>query len=180
MAKEAKRVSAKYNVILACILVVLVGYYLIFELPAAQENPPIDRGTPIYLLDPWDVKKIQVVNNDGEQLVAERDGQQWRLLKGKQNDRLDETLGDFVNSLVMTVEIDTFPFGKDDLRHCGLDKPSYTVTVTDVTGKTYLLFVGETTPVGTCVYTRFADTSKILIVGALLNYELGKLDSLMQ
>ena len=171
--------SAKHNILLALILIVLVGYYVFFEGGTPPKETKILRGTPIYLIAPWDIKKVHVVTEDGD-LLAERDGEQWQLLKGKPVEGVTGKIDDFVTSLLMTVEIDKFPFDENLARECKLDNPSYTVTVTDITDKTYTLLVGGKTPVGTCLYVMFADTPQIVVVGALLDYELGKLDSLMR
>ena len=180
MAEEAKRVSARYNVLLAVILILIVGYYALFEVDSPPEEMKTLRGESIYLIEPWDVKTVQVIADGGKELLAERQGDRWRIKEGKQIDGFEAKVDDFVANLLMTVEIDKFPFEENLLSECGLDNPSYTITITDITDKSYTLFAGDKTPVGTCLYTRFADTPQIVVVGALLDYELGKVDSLME
>ena len=172
--------SAKHNVVLAVILSVLVGYYVLFELPEPSEEIKILRGTSIYLIEPWDVKGLQVVADVGKQVVAERREERWHLEQGRQVDGWEGKIRDFVTNLLMTVEIDKFPVEENLFRECGLENPSYTITVTDITDKSYTLFAGDKTPVGTCLYAQFSDTPNILVVGALLRYELGKMDELME
>jgi len=180
VAEETKRVRAKHNVLLGVILVVLVGYYALFEVSSPPQETKVVRGTPIYLVEPWDVKRIAVAGEDEKQVVAEREEKRWLLIKGKPESGFETKVDDFVTALLMTVEIDKFPYEENLRSDCGLDNPSYTVTLTDITDKTYTLFVGGKTPVGTCIYARFADSPNILVVGALLGYELSKLDSLME
>ena len=164
----------------AFILIILVGYYVLFEPSSPPERPDIKRGKPICLIEPWSVKKVWVVSEGKGEVIFEREGEGWTLTKGKKADNLGSTLEDFVDSLLMTVEIDKFPIKDKVVNECGLDNPTYTVILTDVTDKTYHLIVGDSTPVGTCLYAQFAESPDVLIVGALLNYELGKLDSLME
>ena len=172
--------SAKHNALLGLVLIVLIGYYVFFEASSPSPEPKIMRGASIYLIEPWDVKQVEVATADGKEVDFERGGHGWRLNKGNQVDGLQDRLDDFVTSLLMTVEIDKIPLEGKVLSDCGLVNPSYTITVTDITDKTYTLFVGDKTPVGTCLYGRFDDTTQVLVGGALLSYELSKLNSIME
>jgi len=174
-------VRPKHNLILAVVLICLIGYYLAFEYSPSEETEPIYRGTPIYLVEPWNVKRVHVIETgEGQEVVFERSREGWTLVKGKEDvPRFETFLNDFVETLLRTVEIDSVGVEGKNVCDFGLDRPSYLVTITDATDKTYNLLVGGRTPVGTCVYAQFTDATKILVVGALLNYELGKLDRFM-
>ena len=182
MAQEAERVRQRYNAVLLLVLLALTGYYVAFETSGEGpgEGKKVKRGTPIYLLEPWNVAGLRVEAHDGRELFCERvEGGAWSVRKGKENENLSGIVDDFVGSLLATVEIDKTAVEGQDLCDFGFDSPAFTITLTDVTNKTYQLFLGDSTPGGTCLYARFADAHQILIVGALLDWELKKLDPLM-
>lgn len=169
----------RHVIALAVAFLILSGYYGLFEVSNSPDDPKAKKGKPVFLLDPWDVKALRVVTQDGRQFSCERDGDRWHLVAGKQNDGYEGTIEDFIASLLATVEIDQFPQSDQDLANFGLVNPRMSITVTDVTGKAYQLTLGDSTPAGTCLYARFTDTPKILIVGALLDWEVKKLNPLL-
>jgi len=168
----------KHILFAAVILFGLVVYYAIFEHKVSSETAPDYLGPPILLLDYRAVKKIQVRTNDGKEFVAERREMSWDLVKGNRAEKWRSKVADFVLYFISAIEIDKIPIENVQLSKYGLENPPYEVTLTDITDKTYQLVIGDNTPVRTSVYAKFLDSPHIIIVGALLNWELSKLDPL--
>ena len=168
----------KHILYAAVILFGLVLYYAIFEYGGSSETEPDYLGPPILLLDYRAVKKIQVRTNDGKEFIAERKELSWELLKGNKAEKWKSKVADFVLYFISAIEIDKIPIEGVALSKYGLEKPQYEVTLTDITDKTYQVAIGDNTPVRTSVYAKFHDSPHIIIVGALLNWELSKLKPL--
>ena len=169
----------KHILILAVVLLGLVIYYNLFESNGASKKSEERPGTPVFLLQYGDVKKLHVVTSDDKELVCERQGRGWSIIKGRNAGNGQEKIDDFVVSLLMTVEIDKILSKNVQLDKFGLKKPAYQINLTDITDKSYQLLAGDTTPTGTCIYAKLADSPDIIIVGALLKWELSKIDSLL-
>jgi len=106
-------------------------------------------------------------------------GESWRLWKGTQTENVQSTVEDFVTALFATQQIDRFPAQGQSMGDFGLDTPSHIITVTDRTDKDYQLRLGETSPTGACTYAQFAESPDILVVGALLEWEVQKVEPLL-
>ena len=169
----------RYIFILAFVLLGSVLYYNIFEFNAASKKSEERPGTPVFLLQYGDVKKIDVATSDGSELIFERQGRLWTIIKGKKAEKFNEIADDFIVNLLMTSEIDRIISENVQLDKFGLKNPAYQIEVTDITDKSYQLLVGDTTPTGTCVYAKFTDCPNIIIVGALIKWELSKLDPVL-
>ncbi|MFH0811392.1 MAG: DUF4340 domain-containing protein [Pseudomonadota bacterium] len=169
----------KHILFLAAILFVLVAYYMIFEFIAPPKKTGEDIGLPILLLDYYDVKKLEIRTSDGKELLCERIEGHWNVIKGQKTEKWADKIADFVANFLRTVEIDKIPVQDAQLSIFGLEHPSYEITVTDITDKTYRLLIGDTTPVKTSIYAKFVDSPHIIIVGALLNWELTKISPLL-
>lgn len=167
----------KHILYAALILLALVSYYSFFEFGKNQEKPPY-LGPPLLFLDYRDVKRIQIKTSEGKELICERNRGEWNLIKGNKVEKWRSKIADFVSYLISAVEIDRFAVKSSQLGKFGLEDPPYKITVTDVTDKTYQLMIGDDTPVRTCVYVKFVDYPEVIIVGALLNWELSKISSL--
>ena len=155
----------KHILILAIILLGLVTYFSIFEMFPSPEEPE-DIGPPVFFLDYRDVKKIQIRTSEGEELICERKERGWDLIKGEETEKWRAKIADFVLYLLWAVEIDKIPVENSQLSYYGLENPAYWITLTDVTDKTYQLMTGDSTPVKTSVYAKFADSPNIIIIGA--------------
>ncbi|MBN2468687.1 MAG: DUF4340 domain-containing protein [Deltaproteobacteria bacterium] len=169
----------KHLLIVALILFCLVVYYNLFEYGYGRNEAAEQQWSPIIFLQYGDVKKVSATTSDGKESVFERTGNRWRIIKGTQVERWQEKVQDFVMNLLMTVEIDKIPADEVELSAFGLDNPRYRITITDVTDKSYQLLVGKQSPTRTSVYAKFADSPSVLVVGALLNWEISKIDPLL-
>lgn len=168
----------KHILFAAVILFGLVVYYAVFEYGVSSEKVPEYIGPPILFLDYRAVKKIAVKTPDGKEFIAERKEMSWDLVKGNKAEKWRSKVTDFVLYFISAVEIDKISAEEVQLSNYGLETPQYEVTLTDITDKTYQLAIGDTTPVRTSVYAKFLDAPHIIIVGALLNWELSKLGPL--
>jgi hypothetical protein len=162
----------KHILALALILLALATYYSVFEADFATRKPGGPTGPPILLLHDSDVKRVEIQKADGRTIRCERTGYNWRMVEGVETERWNETIEDFVAYFVSAPEVDKFSDSGLQLSEYGLDTPGYRITITDLTDKPYHLLVGNTTPVGVAVYAKFAESPQVIIVGALLNWEL--------
>jgi len=172
-------VRGRYVLALAAVFLALVSYYLIFE---SAEDPGLKQTQKrilLFSLAPWDVKALRVVTFDGRELFCERKGESWRLWKGTQTENVQSTVEDFLTALFTTQQIDRFAAQGQSMGDFGLDTPSHIITVTDRTDKDYQLRLGETSPTGACTYAQFAESPDILVVGALLEWEVQKVEPLL-
>lgn len=166
----------KHILLLALILFALTAYYSVFEADFASRKPAGPTGPPLLLLHYSDVKRVEIQAADGRAVRCERaGGYTWKLLEGSQAEQWNMKIEDFVAYFVSAPQIDKFPEDPLRLSEFGLDNPGYRITITDVTDKPYHLLVGNTTPVGVSVYAKFVESPEVIIVGALLNWELTKL-----
>ena len=168
----------RHLLIAAIVLLVLVIYYAIFEFGISSDTSKQYIGPPILFLNYRDVKKLHIKTSEGKELICERKGKGWEVIKGTKVKGWRSKVADFVSYLISAVEIDKIPVKNSQLSKYGLENPAYEITLTDITDKTYQLIIGDSTPVRTSVYAKFADSPHIIIVGALLNWELSKLSSL--
>ena len=79
----------------------------------------------------------------------------------------------------MLVEIEKFGVENIPLKTFGLENPTFRITLTDITDKTYQILIGDTNPVRTSIYVKRAESPQVIIVGAVLNYELQKISPLL-
>lgn len=169
----------KHILVLALILLVLTAYYSVFEADFDSRKPAGPVGPPILLLHYSDVKRVEIQAADGRAVRCERSGPTWTLLQGNNAEQWESKITDFVGYFVSAPEVDKFPEDPQRLSEFGLDNPGYRITIIDVTDKPYHLIVGNTTPVGVSVYAKFVESPEVIIVGALLNWELNKLGPLL-
>ena len=168
----------KHTLIVALILLGLVIYYSFFEYHDSSKDPGKKIGPPLLALRPEEVKRIEVKSLNGDELIGEWKGRRWSLVKGKAVGDWGGTIEDFIVNLVMTVEIDKFPVESSQFKVYGLENPDFQITLIDITDKTYQILIGDTNPVRTCIYVKLAESPLVVIVGAVLNYELQKISPL--
>jgi len=169
-------VSVRGTGFLVGVLVVLAGYLWLVEVQPRRAAAPVPVGTPSappLLGAPGDVARVELVEA-GKQLTALRRGDDWtdgsgRAWRPGAVTDLVATLGDL--RPIMVVDQDPaqpadYGLGPDDtrLRLFGPD------------GKPLLaLEVGERNPAWTGLYARLAGHAEVILVGAVLRWELEKL-----
>ena len=169
----------KYTLIVAVILLGLVIYYSFFEHHDSSEDRGEKIGPPVFALRPGEVKKIEINTLNGGEMVGEWKERRWSLLKGNGVGNWEARIDDFIVNLLMLVEIEKFRVENTQLKNFGLENPRLQITLTDITDKTYQIFIGDTNPGRTSVYIRRAESPQVIIVGAILNYELQKIAPLL-
>jgi len=131
-------------------------------------------------LRPEEVKKIEIKRLNGGELIGERNEmRRWVLVKGNRDEQEELKVNDFIFSLLMLVEIEKFRVENTQLKTFGLENPAVQITLTDITDKTYQILIGDTNPVRTSIYVKRAESPQVIIVGAILNYELQKIAPLL-
>jgi hypothetical protein len=162
----------KHTLSIALILFGLLIYYFFFEYQSVSKENVEQAGPSIFALNPRQVKKIEIKGLlNGDEFIGEWKGR-WILIKGNNIHNSETTIRDFVLYLLTAVEIDKFPVENSLLKNYGLEKPSYQITLTDVTEKTYRFLIGGSNPNKTCVYVKFAESPNVIVAGALLTHEL--------
>ena len=169
----------KHTLIVALLLLGLVGYYSFFEYHAPLKEREIKPPGPLlFEISPGEVKKVEIQRLDGGELIAERNGRWWILLKGNRIEQWESKVNDFIFNLLMLVEIEKFLVENSQLKDYGLENPAFQITLTDISDKTYRLLIGGSNPGSTSVYVKFVESPNVIIAGAILNWEFSKLSSL--
>jgi len=168
-------VKEKHTLIIVLILLGLVVYYSFFEYNAVSKKKGGVIGTPLLAFSPEEVKKIEIKKITGDELIGEREGRRWRLLKGNMIENWEPSINDFIVNLLTSVEIEKFRVENSELKNYGLETPAFQITLTDITDKTYQILIGDTNPGRTSIYVKFAESPHVIISGAVLNYELQKI-----
>lgn len=139
----------------------------IFEEPL--ETPPGGRITHLLSFDAADVTAI-TVRRGSAQWRAERSGASWSGA-GRATD-MDE----FLRDLAELAEIMPIGSGPDTLREHGLEPPQGSVELTRATQPPILLLIGARNPPGTGVYVRVGADGPVVLTGALLLWDLEKVE----
>ena len=169
----------KHTLIVALLLLGLVVYYSFFECHDSSKDRGKKIGPPLLALRPEEVKKIEINSLNGGELIGAWKEKRWSLLHGNTVGNWEATIDDFIVNLLMTVEIEKFGVENIQLKNFGLENPAFRITLTDITDKTYQILIGDTNPVRTSIYVKRAESSQVIIVGAVLNYELQKIAPLL-
>jgi hypothetical protein len=179
LAEEAERLKEKHTLLVVLILLGLVIYYSFFEYHDSSKDRGKKIGPPLLALSPEEVKKIEIKSLNGGELIGVWKEKRWSLLKGNEVGNWKATIDDFIFNLLMTVEIEKFRVESSQLNAYGLENPAFQITLTDITDKTYQILIGDPNPVRTSVYVKLAESPLVIIVGAVLNYELQKITPLL-
>ena len=139
----------------------------IFEEP--REAPPGELVTHLLAFDPKTVTAI-TVRRGAAQWRAERTGDGWSGA-GRATD-----MDDFLHDLVDLSEIMPIEVGPDTLREHGLEPPQASVELTRTGAPPIVLLVGARNPPATGVYVRVGADGRVVLTGALLLWDLEKVE----
>jgi hypothetical protein len=131
-----------------------------------------DAERKLMTLNAGDVKRVVVTptTGDGERLAFERVGtSEWRLVEPVRA----PTDAFKVDALVRDV-VELRSRGQVPPADKGTDQPQYTVELTDGSGKTTTLKVGNRSPVGDMLYVRLNDDGQADVVSASILTQLEK------
>jgi hypothetical protein len=169
----AAQPSARGTAILLAVLAALAAWLWLFErarlvAPAAPETEP-----PLLAASPDDVARLALVER-GTALVASRAEDGWVDDAGRRwpGDAVDDVL-QAIASLRPLMTVDPDPRLADDY---GLGPAATRLELADGAGRRLVaLDVGERNPAGTALYVRRGDDRTVVLVGAVLAWELDKL-----
>jgi hypothetical protein len=139
----------------------------IFEEP--REVPPGEQVKRLLAFDPATVTAVTVRRGD-QQWRAERSGAGWSGA-GRATD-----MDDFLHDLAELAEIMPIEVGADTLRDHGLDPPQGSVELRRAGEPPLLLLIGLRNPPATGVYVRLGADGPVVLTGALLLWDLEKLE----
>jgi hypothetical protein len=168
--------TTRGTALLLGVLLLLVAYLWLAEVEPRRHQaraPASTESAPLLTVPPGAVARV-ALEERGARLTAVRHDRQWVDERGR------SWRGDAVNGLVdtlrslrpvMVVESDPAEPSEYGL---GPDAPRLEVSADD--GKPVLaLEVGETNPAATGVYARVAGRREVVLIGALVRWELDKL-----
>ena len=139
----------------------------IFEEP--QETPPADQITHLLAFDPATVTAVTVRRHD-RQWRAERTADGWSGA-GRSTD-----MDDFLHDLGELAVILPIAVGSDTLRDHGLDPAQASIELTRAGAPPIVLHVGARNPPATGVYVRVGTDGPVVLTGALLLWDLEKVE----
>jgi hypothetical protein len=177
---EEKAEKLKKPIIVAAVLfTALLFFYLVFEGDTPDEKAVL-QGERFLSLKASDIREIKIVTREGLAFECAKDsGGAWHIVKGEKETTAEEKIDDFLEAMTTLVKIDHFSVNANLLDQYGLREPSAQITLTDLTQKTHDILVGDKTPdASTGVYVMSGNDNRVVILGAVLNWELFKLSSL--
>lgn len=139
----------------------------IFEEP--REPAPGDQIKHLLAFDPAKVTAITVRRGD-RQWRAERTAGTWSGA-GRATD-----MDDFLHDLGELAEIMPIEINADTLRDHGLDPPQGSIEISRADQPPLLLLIGLRNPPATGVYVRVGADGPVVLTGALLLWDLEKLE----
>lgn len=139
----------------------------IFEEP--RDTPPADQVTHLLAFDPAAVTAVAVRRGD-QRWRAERAADGWSGA-GRDTD-IDGFLHDLGElAVILPIEV-----GPDTLRDHGLEPPQASVELTRAGAPPIVLQIGARNPPATGVYVRLGDQGPVVLTGALLLWDLEKVE----
>ena len=132
---------------------------------------PHQRWVKVFPLERSRVREVEVAWRGGPHLVMRRQGDSWWMVRPRRYEVDPERMESLLDSVLFPVEIDTISQQPGDLSQFGLDPPRARLTVGDARDRRTLL-LGDYTPTRTCSYVKWAGSSRVFTVGALLMDDL--------
>ncbi len=153
-------------------LVVIVGALVLSNQPAAAPENGTPTATPsagpvFEGLDTTNVVRLEIIKTeDSGKVVMTKDAANvWTIAEATNPQTLatDQTKAtDVVSKLAEVTALDKFE--SETLADFGLDKPTYTMTMTDADGKTYIIKVGNKSAVNPRYFALVNDDAKTVYV----------------
>ena len=134
-----------------------------------REAPPGEQVKRLLSVDPTTVTAITVRRGD-QQWRAERTADGWTGA-GRATD-----MNDFLRDMSELAEIMPIEIGADTLRDHGLDPPQGSIELSRAGQPPVLLLIGRRNPPATGVYVRVGADGPVAVTGALLLWDLEKLE----
>lgn len=141
--------------------------------------PPGNTGAPsrplLIAVAPESVRRVEV-SRDGWLVRFERTSGGWRFADGDALPVPDDRIDQFVRTIAGLERLEQVADPGASLAEFGLDPPRATVVITADGEKR--IAIGERNPALTGLYVQVAPDPHVLLVGAILQWELDKLAAL--
>jgi len=174
MTVAEPHVVPRGTAILLTILAGLIGYLWLFELRPRERPAPVDEPPPLLVAAPNAVARVEL-REAGRTLLAVRTGDGWTDGNG-QPWRDADPVTDLVATLGSLRPLMVLAATPDTAADYGLGADPPRLTVGDVEGRSLLVLeLGERNPAATGLYVRADGRPDVLLVGAVLGWELRKL-----
>lgn len=141
--------------ILLVVLVALIGFAIYFNKQKAQQATqatPTSGPVSLFSSNLGEPNDIKIEDTTGQSVEITRDSSGTWTLKAPTQDAADQGSAEAAATQVTALRVlGDVKLGPDVL---GLDKPSYTVTLTFKNGETHTLTIGSATPIQTGYYVQ--------------------------
>ena len=155
-------------------LALLLGSYAYLTTPTAEVTVGEEAAQRRLLeFDPQAVVQVEVLS-EGERLVCQRTPEGWQV--GPQRGKIQPgAMLDFLRNLEELPEVGEVSTGGRALLEYGLDQPSTRISLGLEGGAVHVLDLGQHNPSHTSVYAQVDDTSRVVLVGSVILWEVRKL-----
>jgi len=162
------------TIILIVLLAGAGAYVAVRQLSGPSKESASSASTTGKLvgMETADVTKLSIAPADGQKIVAEKTGTQWRLVEPIKAPADQFTVEDIIRAV--TALQSRGELAEDKKASVGLDHPSYVVELTDKNGKTTKVSVGEKNQVADSLYVLVDEQKKPQIVASALYTQLDK------
>jgi hypothetical protein len=154
---------------LLALLGVLLFYMAVIDRPSV---PTASLAPPLLTVPATEVTEVAVTWSDAR-VTAHRDGTRWRDPSGGAIP--DGMIDDILQALRTVRPSSTLSADGADASAYGFGRPAISLRVAIAGAPPLQLDVGERNPAWTSIYVRRSGAPEVLVVGALLHWELEKL-----
>jgi len=162
------------NITWSLILVVLAGYYFLFERANQNLKKGEENQNYLFVFDPGMVREVSISRNDEHVVFVLTDGG-WKLIKPESRPVDKQIVEHLLMALKDVVVLDTIDGSPELLSSVGLFRPRIRIHVkTNETAHAEILLLGNANPAGTSVYGKSEDSEKVILIGSLIIHEIGK------
>ena len=131
------------------------------------ETASADAPPKILTLKEDDISKIGLKKKGADELVLARDGSgKWQITAPKPLSVEQSTVSPMLSSLSTLTSERLVEEKASDFGQYGLSDPSLTATITEKSGKTHELLLGDQTPAGNAVYAKLGNDPRVFIVAS--------------
>ena len=164
--------TGRGTALLMVVLLGLVGYLWLVE-TRHRRAAPVAEAPPLLVATPDSVARVDLQDREGHLTAMRRDGS-WTDAEGRtwESDAVSDLL-DTLSTLRPVMVVDPEP---DDVAGYGLGASAQHLQLAAGDGRPLLtLEVGERNPAWTGLYVRRTEEHQVIMVGAVLRWEIEKL-----